>query len=103
MRKPVLHGLCCKYNPQGVHNAAHDANKVINNSCETRSRFSSVLGCRLYLPDGIRRATYAMMGGKRVWIFGYGDVGKGLLCDVGRWCRSAEPCAWRGCIFAALA
>ena len=52
------------------------------NGCETKSRFDNVFGCRLSLPDDIRRATHAMMGGKRVWISGYGDVGKGPLCDA---------------------
>ena len=49
------------------------------NGCERKARFNNVFGCRLSLPDGIRSATYAVMGGKRVCIFGYGDVGKGPL------------------------
>merc|ERR1712151_894045 len=37
----------------------------------------NVYGCRHSLPDGIMRATDVMIGGKRVLIAGYGDVGKG--------------------------
>jgi len=36
-----------------------------------------VYGCRHSLPDGIMRATDVMIGGKRVWVGGFGDVGKG--------------------------
>merc|ERR1712048_885593 len=39
--------------------------------------FDNVYGCRHSLPDGIMRATDVMIGGKRVLIAGYGDVGKG--------------------------
>merc|ERR1712196_687808 len=39
--------------------------------------FDNVYGCRHSLPDGIMRATDVMIGGKRVLICGYGDVGKG--------------------------
>merc|ERR1712167_58966 len=39
--------------------------------------FDNVYGCRHSLPDGIMRATDVMIGGKRVMICGYGDVGKG--------------------------
>jgi len=47
------------------------------NDCVTKSKFDNVYGCRHSLPDGIMRATDVMIGGKRVLIFGYGDVGKG--------------------------
>merc|ERR1711970_390734 len=47
------------------------------NDCVTKSKFDNVYGCRHSLPDGIMRATDVMMGGKRVCICGYGDVGKG--------------------------
>merc|ERR1712086_1202865 len=40
-------------------------------------KFDNVYGCRHSLPDGIMRATDVMIGGKRVLICGYGDVGKG--------------------------
>merc|ERR1712022_104294 len=52
--------------------------KAINvNDCVTKSKFDNVYGCRHSLPDGIMRATDVMIGGKRVLICGYGDVGKG--------------------------
>merc|ERR1712185_557207 len=47
------------------------------NDCVTKSKFDNVYGCRHSLPDGIMRATDGMIGGKRVVICGYGDVGKG--------------------------
>merc|ERR1712176_934103 len=47
------------------------------NDCVTKSKFDNVYGCRHSLPDGIMRATDVMIGGQRVLIAGYGDVGKG--------------------------
>merc|ERR1711881_810581 len=47
------------------------------NDCVTKSKFDNVYGCRHSLPDSIMRATDVMIGGKRVMIMGYGDVGKG--------------------------
>jgi len=47
------------------------------NDCVTKSKFDNVYGCRHSLPDGIMRATDVMLGGKRILICGYGDVGKG--------------------------
>merc|ERR1712214_219562 len=47
------------------------------NDCVTKSKFDNVYGCRHSLPDGIMRATDAMIGGKRALVCGYGDVGKG--------------------------
>merc|ERR1711929_43979 len=47
------------------------------NDCVTKSKFDNVYGCRQSLPDGIMRATDVMIGGKRVLVCGYGDVGKG--------------------------
>merc|ERR1711959_172704 len=47
------------------------------NDCVTKSKFDNVYGCRHSLPDSIMRATDVMIGGKRVLICGYGDVGKG--------------------------
>merc|ERR1712151_907448 len=49
----------------------------MGNDCVTKSKFDNVYGCRHSLPDGIMRATDVMIGGKRVLICGYGDVGKG--------------------------
>merc|ERR1719382_1086513 len=68
----------------GVHRLKEMAAKgellfpAINvNDCVTKSKFDNVYGCRHSLPDGIMRATDVMIVGKRVLIFGYGDVGKG--------------------------
>lgn len=68
----------------GVHRLAAMAKQgkllfpAINvNDCVTKSKFDNVYGCRHSLPDGIMRATDVMIGGKRVLIAGYGDVGKG--------------------------
>merc|ERR1711897_101314 len=68
----------------GVHRLKEMAAKgellfpAINvNDCVTKSKFDNVYGCRHSLPDGIMRATDVMVGGKRVLIAGYGDVGKG--------------------------
>merc|ERR1739846_157439 len=68
----------------GVHRLKEMAAKgellfpAINvNDCVTKSKFDNVYGCRHSLPDGIMRATDAMIGGKRALILGYGDVGKG--------------------------
>merc|ERR1712134_149951 len=68
----------------GVHRLKEMAAKgellfpAINvNDCVTKSKFDYVYGCRHSLPDGIMRATDVMIGGKRVLVAGYGDVGKG--------------------------
>merc|ERR1712216_659536 len=68
----------------GVHRLKEMAAKgellfpAINvNDCVTKSKFDNVYGCRHSLPDSIMRATDVMIGGKRVLISGYGDVGKG--------------------------
>merc|ERR1712093_743760 len=68
----------------GVHKLREMAAKgellfpAINvNDCVTKSKFDNVYGCQHSLPDGIMRATDVMIGGKRVLICGYGDVGKG--------------------------
>eukprot|EP00474_Spongospora_subterranea_P008397 CRZ08855.1 hypothetical protein [Spongospora subterranea] len=47
------------------------------NDSVTKSKFDNIYGCRHSLPDGIMRATDVMLAGKRVLVFGYGDVGKG--------------------------
>jgi len=47
------------------------------NDSVTKSKFDNIYGCRHSLPDGIMRATDVMIGGKRVVVCGYGDVGKG--------------------------
>ena len=47
------------------------------NDSVTKSKFDNIYGCRHSLPDGIMRATDVMIGGKRVLICGFGEVGKG--------------------------
>lgn len=47
------------------------------NDSVTKSKFDNLYGCRESLPDGIKRATDVMIGGKTVVVAGYGDVGKG--------------------------
>jgi len=48
----------------------------------TKSKFDNKYGCRHSLIDGINRGTDALIGGKRVLICGYGDVGKGCADSV---------------------
>ncbi len=43
----------------------------------TKSKFDNKYGIRHSLPDGLNRATDVLMGGKVVFVAGYGDVGKG--------------------------
>jgi len=76
----------------GVHRLLDMAKKgellfpAINvNDSVTKSKFDNVYGCRHSLPDGIMRATDVMIGGKRAWIGGFGDVGKGS-CEALRAC-----------------
>jgi len=52
------------------------------NDSVTKSKFDNVYGCRHSLPDGIMRATDVMIGGKRVLILGFGDVGKGSAMSM---------------------
>ncbi|KAI5191918.1 adenosylhomocysteinase [Nematocida minor] len=47
------------------------------NESVMKSKFDNIYGCRESLTDGIKRATDAMIAGKRVHICGFGDVGKG--------------------------
>merc|ERR1712227_745805 len=74
------------------------------NDCVTKSKFDNVYGCRHSLPDGIMRATDVMIGGKRVLICGYGDVGKGsafAMRGSGVRCLIAEIdpiCALQACM-----
>ena len=49
------------------------------NDSVTKSKFDNRYGCRHSLPDGIYRATDVMLAGKKVLVFGYGDVGKGCV------------------------
>jgi adenosylhomocysteinase len=43
----------------------------------TKSKFDNKYGIRHSLPDGLNRATDVLIGGKTVFVAGYGDVGKG--------------------------
>lgn len=43
---------------------------------ETKSKFDNVYRCKHSLHDGIFWATNVMIAGKKVVIFGYGDVDK---------------------------
>jgi adenosylhomocysteinase len=47
------------------------------NDSVTKSKFDNKYGIRHSLPDGINRATDVLIGGKTVFVAGYGDVGKG--------------------------
>jgi len=47
------------------------------NDSVTKSKFDNKYGIRHSLPDGLNRATDVLMGGKTVFVVGYGDVGKG--------------------------
>lgn len=47
------------------------------NDSVTKSKFDNLYGCRESLADGIKRGTDIMVAGKKVVVFGYGDVGKG--------------------------
>jgi adenosylhomocysteinase len=47
------------------------------NDSVTKSKFDNKYGIRHSLPDVINRATDVLIGGKTVFIAGYGDVGKG--------------------------
>jgi adenosylhomocysteinase len=47
------------------------------NDSVTKSKFDNKYGTRHSLIDGINRGTDALIGGKKVLICGYGDVGKG--------------------------
>jgi adenosylhomocysteinase len=47
------------------------------NDSVTKTKFDNKYGIRHSLPDGLNRATDVLIGGKTVWVGGYGDVGKG--------------------------
>jgi len=52
------------------------------NDSVTKSKFDNKYGCRHSLIDGINRGTDVLIGGKRVLVCGYGDVGKGCAESV---------------------
>jgi len=74
------------------------------NDCVTKSKFDNVYGCRHSLPDGIMRATDVMIGGKKVVICGFGDVGKGCAqamkgCGARVYITEIDPiCALQACM-----
>jgi adenosylhomocysteinase len=47
------------------------------NDSVTKSKFDNKYGCKESLVDAIRRGTDVMMAGKKAFVAGYGDVGKG--------------------------
>ena len=47
------------------------------NDSVTKAKFDNIYGCRHSVIDGINRATDVLISGKKVMVFGYGDVGKG--------------------------
>ena len=49
------------------------------NDAVTKTKFDNKYGIRHSLPDGLNRATDVLIGGKTVWVGGYGDVGKGAV------------------------
>jgi adenosylhomocysteinase len=52
------------------------------NDSVTKSKFDNKYGCRHSLIDGINRGTDVLIGGKKVLVCGYGDVGKGSAESV---------------------
>eukprot|EP01066_Platyproteum_vivax_P007988 Platyproteum_vivax@DN3263_c0_g1_i1.p1 len=95
----------------GVHRLKQMADKgellfpAINvNDCVTKSKFDNIYGCRHSLPDGIMRATDVMIGGKKVVICGFGDVGKGCAqamkaCGARVTVTEVDPiCALQACM-----
>ena len=48
----------------------------------TKSKFDNKYGCKESLVDAIRRGTDVMMAGKRAFVAGYGDVGKGSAASL---------------------
>lgn len=68
----------------GVHRLYHFAQQGVLpfpamnvNDAVTKSKFDNKYGTRHSLIDGINRGTDALIGGKKVLLCGYGDVGKG--------------------------
>ena len=61
-----------------LHRAGELLFPAINvNDAVTKSKFDNKYGIRHSLPDGLNRATDVLIGGKVVFVAGYGDVGKG--------------------------
>merc|ERR1711865_1172415 len=74
------------------------------NDSVTKSKFDNLYGCKHSLPDGIMRATYVMLAGKKSVICGYGDVGKGCAaalraCGCVVFVTEIDPiCALQACM-----
>ena len=52
------------------------------NDSVTKSKFDNKYGCRESLVDAIRRGTDVMLAGKKAFVAGYGDVGKGSAASL---------------------
>ena len=52
------------------------------NDSVTKSKFDNKNGCKESLVDAIRRGTDVMMAGKKAFVAGYGDVGKGSAASL---------------------
>lgn len=52
------------------------------NDSVTKSKFDNKYGCRESLVDALRRGTDIMIAGKKVFVAGYGDVGKGSSASL---------------------
>ena len=52
------------------------------NDSVTKSKFDNKYGCKESLVDAIRRGTDIMMAGKKAFVAGYGDVGKGSAASL---------------------
>jgi len=52
------------------------------NDSVTKSKFDNIYGIRHSLPDGLKRATDILIGGKVAVVCGYGDVGKGACAAL---------------------
>lgn len=52
------------------------------NDSVTKSKFDNKYGCKESLVDAIRRGTDVMMAGKKAFVAGYGDVGKGSAASL---------------------
>ena len=105
-----IHGVS-EETTTGVHRLlemlANDELKVpaINvNDAITKSKNDNRYGCRHSLNDAIKRATDALLAGKRALVVGYGDVGKGSAASLrqeGMIVRVAEVdpiCAMQACM-----
>lgn len=74
------------------------------NDSVTKSKFDNIYGCRHSVIDGIYRATDVLISGKKVFVAGYGDVGKGCAqafksCNAVVYVSEVDPiCALQACM-----